>query len=144
MSIGELYFHVQQLIPSHTACDDTAIINKSRVRFHTQPFERDIAHRETEIYRRELSGRIEALVMSVDELRHSLDPVSSHFDRDEEVVSTLLFSYEEGWISLSELLAGFQIEMTGMQDYYRQLTDYYSSIFELEAITGLDLVSFDP
>lgn len=104
--------------------------------------EGDIAARETEIYRRELSGRIEALVSSANELRHALGLAADHFHQDMEAVNTLLFSYEEGWMSLSEFLNAIQIEINGMQDYYNQLIDYYSNLFELEAITGQRLVSF--
>jgi outer membrane protein TolC len=105
--------------------------------------EGDIVARETEIYRRELSGRIEALVSAASELRHALGLVADHFHQDMEAVNTLLFSYQEGWMSLSEFLNAIQIDVTGMQDYYNQLIDYYSSLFELEAITGQKLVSFD-
>ena len=122
---------------------DLPLFNVNGAAARRSQIESEIAVRETQIYRYELSGRIVALVASVDEMRHSLGLVAVHFDSDMEAVSTLLFSYEEGWISLSELLTGFQIEITGMQDYYSQLTDYYSSVFELEAITGLEPVSFN-
>lgn len=121
---------------------DLPLFNVNRAAARKLEIESDIATRETEIYRRELSGRIEALVASVNELRHALGLVVDHFDQDMEAVNTLLFSYEEGWISLSELLNAIQIEINGMQDYYNQLIDYYSNLFELEAITGQKLVSF--
>ena len=51
---------------------------------------------------------------------------------------------QEGWISLHELLNAIQIEVTGLADYYSQLSGYYSDLFELEAITGRTLVEFGP
>ena len=121
---------------------DLPLFNVNRAAARKLEIESDIAARETEIYRRELSGRIEALVSSVNELRQALGLVVDHFDQDMEAVNTLLFSYEEGWMSLSEFLNAIQIEINGMQDYYNQLIDYYSNLFELEAITGQKLVSF--
>jgi len=92
---------------------DLPLFNANRAAARKFEIGGDILARETEIYRRELSGRIEALVSSVNELRHALGLVADHFDQDMEAVNTLLFSYEEGWMSLSEFLNAIQIEVTG-------------------------------
>ena len=44
-------------------------------------------------------------------------------------------------MSLMELLNAIQIHDNGIQQYFSQLTDYYRSLFELEALTGQILVT---
>jgi len=121
---------------------DLPLFNLNGASVRRFEIESDIAARETEIYRRELSGRIEALISSSEELRQTLSLVADHVDQDMKIAHAILLSYEEGWMSLGDFLNSIQIEVTGMQDYYDQLIDYYSNLFELEAITGSKLVSF--
>jgi len=60
------------------------------------------------------------------------------------VMANLLYSYQEGQITLDTFLNAIQIEVTGYTDYYDLLSTYYSNIFRLEAITGSEIVSFAP
>jgi outer membrane protein TolC len=97
---------------------------------------------KAEIYRTEMYGQIGSLIESIKGLQHTLGIVADHFDEDLETLNNLLYSYEEGWMTLSELLNAIQIEVTGLKDYYDQLTQYYDNIFGLEAIIAENLVSF--
>lgn len=102
---------------------------------------RIVAH-ETRIHRSRAAGQIRALVQSIEDARLPLASVADHFDEDLEAFGSLLYSYEEGWMTLSELLNGIQIELSGLEDFYIQLSRYYENIFELEALTGQKLVHF--
>ena len=93
-------------------------------------------------YRAEQVGRIEALVVSIKESQEALALSQDHFDEDMESLNDLLYSYEEGWLTLNELLNAVQIEVAGLTDYYEHMIRYYRNVFELEAITGSTLVTF--
>jgi hypothetical protein len=52
------------------------------------------------------------------------------------MMQSLAFAYQEGWISVPDLLNGVQIEFDGLTDYYQMLIDYYGSLLQLETFTG--------
>ncbi len=105
--------------------------------------ERRIVERENEIYFIEIETHIRGLVRSINEAQQSLGIVAEHFDAGLESLNSLVYSYEEGWLTLNELLNAIQIEETGLKDYYDLLISYYENIFQLEALTGTNLVSFE-
>lgn len=104
--------------------------------------ERQAAANEVKRYRSEQLGRISSLVASIDDAKRTLVVSHDHLAKNADALGDLLFAYEEGWLTLSELLNGVQIEITGLSDYYDHLVRYYQNIFELEAITGETLVQF--
>lgn len=101
-----------------------------------------IAHYEAILQRSRLKGKAEALALSIAESQNMLSRVADHFEEDLEALNSLLYSYEEGWLTLNELLNAIQIETGGLEDYYGQLIRYYENLFELEALTGETLVNF--
>lgn len=101
-----------------------------------------IASNEATMYRAQLIGHIRALVASISESQLPLATEAAHFDEDMEALNNLLYTYEEGWMTLNELLNAIQIEVNGLKDYYNQFIRYYENIFALEALTGESLVSF--
>jgi outer membrane protein TolC len=118
-------------------------LNTNRATARKFDFERNLASNEAQRYRSEQLGRISNLVTSINEARETLALSHEHFKEDMEALDDLLFSYEEGWLTLSELLNAVQIEVTGLTDYFGHLVRYYQNIFELEAITGQTLVQFE-
>lgn len=102
-----------------------------------------IARSELQLHRTQAIGRARALTESIAGSQAALSLASPHFGENNEDFSNLLFSYEEGWLTLNELLNAVQIETSGLEDYYKQLIQYYQNIFQLEAITGESLVSFE-
>ena len=104
--------------------------------------ESNIAAQEATLYRNRVAGQVSALTQSITESQSMLATVADHFEEDMEALNNLLYSYEEGWMTLSELLNAIQIETTGLEDYYDQLIRYYENLFELEALTGETLVTF--
>ena len=104
--------------------------------------ESNIAAQEAALYHNQVAGRIRALTLSISESQGMLASVADHFEEDLEALNNLLYSYEEGWLTLSELLNAVQVETAGLEDYYGQLIRYYTNLFELEALTGEMLVTF--
>ncbi len=119
------------------------LLNGNRAAARKFDIERQLAVTESSRYFTEQVGRITSLLASIREAQETLSLSKDHFQEDREALDDLLFSYEEGWLTLSELLNAVQIEVAGLGDYYDQMARYYQNIFELEAITGATLVTFE-
>lgn len=118
------------------------LFNRNGAEARRYEAESNIAALEADLYRTQVVGRIEALTHSIAELQGMLATVAGHFQEDLQALNTLFYSYEEGWLTLSELLNAIQIEVAGLEDYYSQLIRYYENLFELESLTGESLVKF--
>ncbi len=103
-----------------------------------------IAGSELLFYRNHAAREIDALVQLVKEAEQTLGTIADHMETKPPVMANLLYSYQEGQITLDTFLNAIQIEVTGYTDYYDLLSTYYSNIFRLEAITGSEIVSFAP
>jgi len=103
--------------------------------------EQRIAESQLELYRARTAEEIAALVHLIKDAGQVLSSVAS-LDDDTPVISSLLYSYQEGRYSLEAFLNAVQIEVTGSRSYYDQLYTYYENIFRLEAFTGAGIVSF--
>lgn len=71
-----------------------------------------------------------------------LESATGNVERGERFLEGLLIAFEEGQISISELLNSVQILLENIREYYLQLTEYYQNLFLLESASGLELVSF--
>ena len=118
------------------------LLHRNRANARRLEAESNIAAAEATLYRTQAAGQVRALTRSIAESGNMLAAVADHFEEDLEALNSLLYSYEEGWLSLIELLNAVQIETDGLEDYYDQLIRYYKNLFELEALTGTTLVRF--
>ena len=118
------------------------LFNRNGAASRKYEVESAIALNEAKLHRSHLTGYVQALVRSISESQLSLATEAAHFDEDMEALNNLLYTYEEGWMTLNELLNAIQIEVNGLKDYYDQFIRYYENIFALEALTGELLVSF--
>ncbi len=118
------------------------ILNSNRAAVNSLRAQELIAQSEADIARNQMVLGLESLLQSIPILAESLDPASEVFSGGTEVISDLVMTYEEGFITLSELLNSIQIEIAGSASYYEQLRRYYAELFELEAITAEEIVKF--
>ena len=118
------------------------VLNRNRAFVRKQQIELEITVREFERYGQSVRGQITSLVLAVRNLGASLSMMETNFDEAPEMMASALVSYQEGWMSLMELLNAIQIHDSGIRQYFNQLTDYYRSLIELEALTGQILVTF--
>ena len=118
------------------------VLNRNRAAIDVRQIELEIASRELEQYQQNLGGQIETLVLAIRSLGSSLEMVEDHFSEDHDIIPSVLVAYQEGWMSLTEMLNAILIHAEGDQKFYTQLADYYRGLFELEAITGQPLVTF--
>jgi len=117
------------------------VFNQNRSVIQKQRIELKIADSEFERYQQILQGRIKTLISTSQNLGTSLEMAESHFNKNQDMVESIQTSYQEGWMSLAEMLNAIQIQIDGIQQFYNQLADYYRSLFQLEAITGETLVT---
>lgn len=97
---------------------------------------------ENRMQQSERAAQVLALVESIEEAHLPLSAVTEHFSEDLEALDGLLLAYDEGMLSLSDLLNGLQIELAGLRDYFEQWMRYYDNVFMLEALTGARLLTF--
>jgi hypothetical protein len=106
--------------------------------------EQRIVENQLNIYRTRSAEEITSLVSLIEDARKILSVIAARLEDDIPMIDNLFYSYQEGHYTLDTFLNAIQIEVTGTRDYYDQLHYYYSNIFRLEAITGAEIVSFEP
>ena len=118
------------------------VLNRNKAAIQQQKIQLEIAESEFALYRHNLHGKIETLVMNIKSLNTWLENIEVHFDENQDITIGLITAYQEGWMSLMEILNAVQIHADGDQQYYNQLIVYYHDIFQLEAIIGQTMVTF--
>lgn len=118
------------------------LLNSNRAAVNSLRAQELIAQSEADIDRNRMVLRLESILQSISNLEKTLEPASEVFSGGTKVISDLVMTYEEGFITLGELLNSIQIEIAGSASYYEQLRRYYENLFELEAITGDEIVKF--
>lgn len=119
------------------------VFNRNGATARRYQIESKIAQSRLRLYNSRATGQVRALTELIKEARQALASASPHFEEDSQDINSLLYSYEEGWLTLNELLTAIQIEVTGSKGYYDQLIQFYQNLFQLETITGESLVSFE-
>jgi hypothetical protein len=118
------------------------ILNINRHQIKKSQVEMGLFENELLLYRLELKSKIDSRLKIINNYLNSLQKNSSRFKTIEQVVENITFSYQQRSVSLTDVLTYAQIYSEGIQNYYVQLTDYYRSIFELEALIGEKLITF--
>jgi len=119
--------------------DDTAGQFLARQRELESELAADLSRREHQV--RALLASIIETEARLDEQAERIGAGAATTDR---LGDTLLVSFQEGAISLSGLLNAVQIEAGAIEARHEELGAHYRNVFELEAITGLDLVRPQP
>lgn len=118
------------------------LFNRNGAKVRKYKVESEIARNEMRLHRNLAIGQTRALTEAIAGSRGALSLASPHFVENSDNFNNLLFSYEEGWLTLNELLNAIQIEVSGLKNYYGQLIQYYQNFVQLELITGESLVNF--
>jgi outer membrane protein TolC len=104
----------------------------------------DLAAQETDlqIYRQQLAGEIKVRRQLIFNYQELLKKMSDRYPGEDNDLQQITNAYREGWISLTEMLNAVQIYYQFVTSYHQQLIHYYRTVFQLEAITGKELVLF--
>jgi outer membrane protein TolC len=96
---------------------------------------------EYDLLKNELINQIQEATVLIQESQALLDDYANTFQAS-DVMSNLIFSFQEGWITLTDLFSGIEVYAGAIESYYSHLAHYYKNIFQLEALTGQELVPF--
>ena len=115
------------------------LFNRSGAQARQHEIRAELANREADAFRIQATMRVDGLVKSINASQAAMSSIGE-LPEGSDLTSALLQSYEEGWISLHELLNAIQVTVTGLTDYHEQLAALYADVFELEAITGKSVI----
>ncbi|MBL7109908.1 MAG: TolC family protein [Candidatus Marinimicrobia bacterium] len=120
------------------------LLHRNKAEINRQKIKHQIANNELERYEQHLKSNVKTIIFTIENMKDWLDSLSENIINESTTIAGLLSAYDEGWMSLTEMLNAIQIHSDGTQQYYEQLDVYYQNIFQLEAITGETLVNFSP
>jgi hypothetical protein len=117
------------------------LLNWNGPRIEEQKIKYRIKFAETAIYKQKLRSELENLIIIIQNNSDLLQ--KSHYGlQNYKIAEDLLAVYQEGALSLTEFLNAIQLYRDGSRKYSEQLTTYYRAVFELEALSGQQMVTF--
>lgn len=117
------------------------ILNWNRARVEEVTVQHQLKSVQTELYQQQLLSDYENLIRSIDDISTLIRNISEH-NKDRSFLENLENAYREGSLSLTEFLNAIQLFRTGNRDFTQQLINYYRYAFQLEAISGRQLINF--
>lgn len=96
---------------------------------------------EYDLTKSEMMNHLQESVQLVQESQLLLADYATQFETT-DVMDNLVFSFKEGWLSLTELFSSIEVYASAIESYYAHVLHYYENIFQLEALTGQELVQF--
>ena len=114
------------------------IFNQNGPQIEKQKSEFSIYKNETIMYKQNLQSQISNLIAVI---RDKSELFNKH-QLNEINIKNMVAAYREGIWSLPDLLNAIQMVSENKIKYIEQLTSYYQAVFELEAISGQQLVTF--
>ena len=117
------------------------LLNWNGPQIEEQKIERSIQSVKTAIYRQKLQLEIDNLIETI---QGSIELLQVHSieQQNYKIVEDLLSMYRENVFSLPEFLNAIQVYRDSSRQYIAQLAIYYQTVFELEALSGQQLVTF--
>ncbi len=118
------------------------LLNFNKPQVEKQQSELILSKNDLFYYNSRLQNQIKTGLMTIEGYSASLKKTTPQFHSTQDLIDKTVFSYKEGQISLTDLLNSIQIYSESVEQYYEQLTNYYRSIFQLEAMIDEQLVTF--
>jgi outer membrane protein TolC len=117
------------------------LLNWNRAKIEEQKIEQSIQSAKMKLYGQQIQLEIDNLIEMIHD---SIDLLQEHSIEQQnfKIVEDLLSMYRENVFSLPEFLNAIQIYRDSSRQYIAQLAIYYQTIFELEALSGQQLVTF--
>jgi outer membrane protein, heavy metal efflux system len=117
------------------------LLNWSGAQIEKQKIEQILYETETSIYKHKMSADIQNLILSVQANTNLFKKIDYSINH-KRVVEDLVAAYLEGTLSLTDFLSSLQLVRENSRHYVEQLVNYYQAVFELEAFSGQQLVTF--
>lgn len=112
---------------------------QSKVRHQVARARLNTERLETAQHRRTVQMRAETLFDEVNILSTVLKDLTA-VNSGTGSLEVLIDSYQEGVLPISDLLNGVKLHYQNNLNYIEKLSDYYTAVFELEALTGKQLL----
>jgi outer membrane protein TolC len=116
------------------------VFNLNRSKIQEAKLSKHLADIELDRYRQQTENEMRNLLKSMEEME---SPFQHYMNRDvdfQALIAGLEMSYREGWLSAIDFLNAVQIAGNGVDAYFEFVSDYYQTVFELEVLTGIQLV----
>ncbi len=117
------------------------LLNWNGPQIEKQKIRHNIQVTANSLFKQKLQSQIDNLIMTIKNYKDLLAENSGGLS-NAKLVEDLIASYQEGTMSLPEFLNAIQVYRDSARQYMEQLTEYYLAVFELEAQTGRQLVTF--
>jgi outer membrane protein TolC len=117
------------------------LLNWNGSQIEEQKIKQSIQSVKTTIYRQNLQLKINNLIKTI---QGSLELLQIHSieQQNHQIVEDILSMYRENVFTLPEFLNAIQVYRDSNRKYIAQLTIYYQTVFELEALSGQQLITF--
>jgi len=117
------------------------ILNWSSAQIEKQKLESRIQVNATHAYKQKIQSDLNNLINTIN-VGSALIQKNNFRGHSFEIADNLFAAYKEGALSLPEFLSSIQIYREGSRQYTKLLIEYYRAVFELEALSGKQLVTF--
>jgi len=94
------------------------------------------------LHQNRLKNKIRLLIDEINVSRNLLTANQTLFDPRNDVIDNILLNYNQGVITLTDVLNTIQIYTESLESYYNHLNNYYQAIFHLEAEFDETLITF--
>ena len=118
------------------------IFNLNQSKINQAQAEADLADYEFDQFKQNLNSQLNSIKENIEKIGKWLEKYDAELKENKQFTSNLISAYDEGWMSLTEFLNAIEIHVGSNELYYDQLSNYYEKIFNLEAITGEELITF--
>jgi len=118
------------------------LLNTKRPQIRKSERELNLLNLQLDMLKKQRTIKVRTQIKTILEFMSFLQLNSQHIQETQNVMQNLVYSYQEGWIPLGDVLDGVQVLAESVNSYYEQLGQYYENIFQLETLTGKKLIKF--
>jgi len=115
---------------------DIPILNRNRAEVRKRQLALELHNRQLELFKQETLNRYRDQMAQINEYALLLQHMSSRFETLKDRLDPVVSACREGALSISDLVNILQTYIEGMENYHLYLQQYYSTIFQLETLTG--------
>ena len=117
------------------------LLNLNRAEIQQRQIEQRMVELQQEQYLRAAKAQLREKLVTIHKLSQFLGENAEPFKVADKIVQDLVFSFQQGWIDLGDLLDGIQLYSESLANYYEQLFVYYATLFEFEVLLGMEVLT---
>lgn len=118
------------------------MLNQNGAQIQMKKAQQRASNAEIELMNQKLETKVLIHVSNIKNCQQFLQTNKNIFTQAETIFENLLFTYQQGWSTLTEMLNSLDIYREAMESYSEQLYFYYTTLFQLELLLDVTLVNF--